>query len=55
MAKAKKESKYQKCEICGASVLIVFEGEDGKKRCARCAQKARELVSGGSDGHCGGS
>ena len=35
----KTESKYQRCDECHGSYLIVFECEDKKKRCARCKEK----------------
>jgi len=35
----KKESKYQRCDECHGSYLIVFECNDKKKRCARCKER----------------
>jgi len=34
-----KESKYQRCDECRGSYLIVFECKDGKNRCARCKER----------------
>jgi len=32
----KKKGKYQRCDECHGSYLIVFECKDKRKRCARC-------------------
>ena len=35
----KKKGKYQRCDECHGSYLIVFECKDKKKRCARCKER----------------
>ena len=46
----KKESKYQRCDECHGSYLIVFECRDGKKRCARCKEKFDRQEEGNERG-----
>ena len=35
----KEKGKYQRCDECHGSYLIVFECKDKKKRCARCKER----------------
>lgn len=46
----KKKGKYQRCDECHGSYLIVFECKDKKKRCARCKERFDRKEGGNERG-----